>query len=159
VLLLDELTTFSDEYDQVILSFLVPFDISTPFVFHLDCSKPFSSLVVLKMLSSFIFIGAGPLQNSWNVILFMQMGVVNAVKNCVAGTGDVAALRVTHRLKELKYADEAIYMDDGRMIHGDVSSVAIFLKDKQSEYLEYLNFWMKWILQKLIVFRRIIEGR
>jgi ABC-type arginine transport system ATPase subunit len=71
----------------------------------------------------------------------MQMGVVNAVKNCVAGTGYVAALWVTHRLEELKYANGAIYMDDGRiMIHGDVSSVAIFLKDKQSEYLEYLNF-------------------
>jgi ABC-type transport system involved in cytochrome bd biosynthesis fused ATPase/permease subunit len=71
----------------------------------------------------------------------MQMGVVNAVKNCVAGPGDVAALWVTHRLEELKYADGAIYMDDGRiMIHGDVSSVAKFLKDKQSEYLKYLNF-------------------
>lgn len=70
----------------------------------------------------------------------MQMGVVNAVKNCVAGTGDVAALWVTHRLEELKYADGAIYMDDGRiMIHGDVSSVAKFLKDRQSEYFKYLN--------------------
>lgn len=69
------------------------------------------------------------------------MGVVNAVKNSVAGSSDVAALWVTHRLEELKYADGAIYMDDGRiMIHGDVSSVAKFLKDKQSEYLKYLNF-------------------
>ncbi|XP_078176465.1 ABC transporter family protein isoform X2 [Carex rostrata] len=70
-----------------------------------------------------------------------QMGVVNAVKNCVAGPGDVAALWVTHRLEELKYADGAIYMEDGRiMIHGDASSVAKFLKDKQSEYIKHYNF-------------------
>lgn len=71
----------------------------------------------------------------------MQMGVVHAVKNCVTGTGDVAALWVTHRLEELKYADGAIYMDEGRiMIHGDVSSVAKFLKGRQSEYLKNFKF-------------------
>ncbi|KAJ1698343.1 hypothetical protein LUZ63_006855 [Rhynchospora breviuscula] len=84
VLLLDELTTFLDEYDQI--------------------------------------------------------GVINAVKNCVAGPNDVAALWVTHRLEELKYADGAIYMEGGRiMIHGDVSSVTKFLKDKQSEYVRHFS--------------------
>lgn len=74
------------------------------------------------------------------ILLFMQMGVINAVKNCVAGTGDVAALWVTHRLEELKYADGAIYMDDGQIIlHGDVSNVARYLKDKQSEYIKHFN--------------------
>lgn len=72
------------------------------------------------------------------------MGVINAVKNCVAGSGsgsgDVAALWVTHRLEELKYADGAIYMEEGRiMIHGDVSSVAKFVKDKQSEYMSHFT--------------------
>ncbi|KAF3327540.1 ABC transporter I family member 10 [Carex littledalei] len=94
---------------------------------------------------------AGALAESCKVLLldelttfldeYDQMGVVNAVKNCVAGPGDVAALWVTHRLEELKYANGAIYMEEGRiMIHGDASSVAKFLKDKQSEYIKHFNF-------------------
>ncbi|KAJ3696141.1 hypothetical protein LUZ60_001518 [Juncus effusus] len=71
---------------------------------------------------------------------FDQIGVINAVKNCVASQDEVAALWVTHRLEELQYADGAIYMEDGRIIiHGGVSIVANFLKEKQSEYVNYLN--------------------
>ncbi|XP_020091544.1 ABC transporter I family member 10, chloroplastic isoform X4 [Ananas comosus] len=84
VLLLDELTTFLDEYDQI--------------------------------------------------------GVIKAVKNSVAGSGEVAALWVTHRLEELKYADGAIYMEEGQIvIHGDVASISKFLKEKQARYRDFLN--------------------
>lgn len=83
VLLLDELTTFLDEYDQI--------------------------------------------------------GVIKAVKNSVAGTGEVAALWVTHRLEELEYADGAIYMEGGRIVmQGDVPTVAAFVKDKQAQYTNNL---------------------
>ncbi|KAK1271482.1 hypothetical protein QJS04_geneDACA023957 [Acorus gramineus] len=47
---------------------------------------------------------------------YLQMGVINAVKKCVRGPEQVAALWVTHRLEELKYADGAVYMEDGRVI-------------------------------------------
>ncbi|WOK97095.1 ABC transporter I family member 10, chloroplastic isoform X1 [Canna indica] len=61
-----------------------------------------------------------------------QLGVIEAVKNSVADPGEVAALWVTHRLEELKYADGAIYMEDGRiMMHGDSSSVSNYIKEKQ----------------------------
>lgn len=125
MLLLDELTTFLDEYDQVIYPFS-------------DVIRHLNTIVLhFQNVLEFVLIGAGALQN----LLFVQIGVVNAVKNCVAGPGDVAALWVTHRLEELKYADGAIYMEEGRiMIHGDVSSVARFLKDKQSEYIKHFNF-------------------
>ncbi|XP_072972590.1 ABC transporter I family member 10 isoform X1 [Typha angustifolia] len=84
VLLLDELTTFLDEYDQI--------------------------------------------------------GVIKAVKSSVAATGEVAALWVTHRLEELKYADGAIYMEDGQiMIQGNISSVSKYLKEKQAFYIGHLN--------------------
>ncbi|KAK1298091.1 hypothetical protein QJS10_CPB14g00905 [Acorus calamus] len=57
-----------------------------------------------------------------------QMGVINAVKKCVRGPEQVAALWVTHRLEELKYADGAVYMEDGRVImQGDIASVSHFL--------------------------------
>ncbi|KAK1323147.1 hypothetical protein QJS10_CPA02g01632 [Acorus calamus] len=57
-----------------------------------------------------------------------QMGVINAVKKCVRGPEQVAALWVTHRLEELKYADDAVYMEDGRVItQGDIASVSRFL--------------------------------
>ncbi|XP_008809589.1 ABC transporter I family member 10 isoform X1 [Phoenix dactylifera] len=64
-----------------------------------------------------------------------QIGVIKAVKNSVAGPGEVAALWVTHRLEELKYADGASYMEDGRIVmQGDISSVSKFLKEKQTWY-------------------------
>ncbi|XP_042408486.1 ABC transporter I family member 10-like [Zingiber officinale] len=68
-----------------------------------------------------------------------QAGVVEAVKNSVSSP-EVAALWVTHRLEELKYADGAIYMEDGKIVmHGDVPSVSNFIKEKQARYRQYLN--------------------
>lgn len=58
----------------------------------------------------------------------------------MAGSGEVAALWVTHRLEELKYADGAIYMEEGQIvIHGDVASISKFLKEKQARYRDFLN--------------------
>lgn len=69
-----------------------------------------------------------------------QIGVIKAVKNSVDARGDVAALWVTHRLEELKYADGAICMEDGQIVmQGDVSSVSAFLKGKQTRYGKHLN--------------------
>uniref|UniRef100_A0A1D1ZGN9 ABC transporter I family member 10, chloroplastic n=1 Tax=Anthurium amnicola TaxID=1678845 RepID=A0A1D1ZGN9_9ARAE len=67
-----------------------------------------------------------------------QIGVIKAVRNAVAGPGDVAALWVTHRLDELKYADGAFCMEDGQIVmQADASSVADFLKDKRAPYVEF----------------------
>ncbi|XP_064973474.1 ABC transporter I family member 10-like isoform X2 [Musa acuminata AAA Group] len=69
-----------------------------------------------------------------------QIGVIKAVKNTVAASGEVAALWVTHRLEELNYADGALYMEDGRiMMHGDVWSVLSFIKAKQVQYRDHLH--------------------
>ncbi|XP_058071476.1 ABC transporter I family member 10 isoform X12 [Magnolia sinica] len=69
-----------------------------------------------------------------------QKGVIEAVKNSLGGPREVAALWVTHRLEELKYADGAVYMEDGRVImHGDVPSVRLFLKEKQVGYADLSN--------------------
>lgn len=69
-----------------------------------------------------------------------QMGVIKAVRNSVTASGEVAALWVTHRLEELKYADGAIYMEDGRtIIQGDVSSVSRFIKRKQARYFGHFE--------------------
>ncbi|KAJ6833583.1 putative ABC transporter I family member 10, chloroplastic [Iris pallida] len=70
-----------------------------------------------------------------------QIGVIKAVKNSVAGPGEVAALWVTHRLEELQYADGAIYMEDGQIVmQGSVSRISAFLKEKQALYINPLNF-------------------
>ncbi|KAE8819390.1 ABC transporter I family member 10, chloroplastic [Hordeum vulgare] len=69
-----------------------------------------------------------------------QMGVVKAVRNSVTASGEVAALWVTHRLEELRYADGAIYMEDGRtIIQGDVSSISRFIKRKQARYFGHFE--------------------
>ncbi|RRT66690.1 hypothetical protein B296_00017997 [Ensete ventricosum] len=69
-----------------------------------------------------------------------QIGVIKAVKNTVVGSEEVAALWVTHRLEELNYADGALYMEDGRILmHGDVSSVLSFIKEKQVRYRDHLH--------------------
>ncbi|XP_006644773.1 ABC transporter I family member 10 [Oryza brachyantha] len=69
-----------------------------------------------------------------------QMGVINAVRNSVAAGGEVAALWVTHRLEELKYADGAIYMEDGRtIIQGDVSTISRYIKKKQARYFGHFE--------------------
>ena len=55
-----------------------------------------------------------------------QIGVIKAIKGSVA-SGGVAALWVTHRLEELKYADGAFYMEDGRIVRQvDTSNVSNF---------------------------------
>ena len=70
----------------------------------------------------------------------LQMGVIKAVRNSVTAGGEVAALWVTHRLEELKYADGAIYMEDGRtVIQGDVSSISRFIKRKQALYFGHFE--------------------
>ncbi|XP_077243726.1 ABC transporter I family member 10-like [Tasmannia lanceolata] len=69
-----------------------------------------------------------------------QIGVIKAVKNSLGGPEEVAALWVTHRLEELKYADGAVYMEDGRVImHGDVSTITHFLKEKGASYANLIN--------------------
>ncbi|KAM3351690.1 hypothetical protein ACQJBY_023564 [Aegilops geniculata] len=69
-----------------------------------------------------------------------QMGVVKAVRNSVTASGEVAALWVTHRLEELRYADGAIYMEDGRtIIQGDISSISRFIKRKQARYFGHFE--------------------
>ncbi|RLN23333.1 ABC transporter I family member 10, chloroplastic isoform X1 [Panicum miliaceum] len=69
-----------------------------------------------------------------------QIGVIKAVRNSVAADGEVAALWVTHRLEELKYADGAIYMEDGQIIiQGDVSTISRFIKRKQARYFGHFE--------------------
>jgi len=58
----------------------------------------------------------------------------------VAADGEVAALWVTHRLEELKYADGAIYMEDGQtIIQGDFSTISRFIKRKQARYFGHFE--------------------
>ncbi|KAG8501724.1 hypothetical protein CXB51_004724 [Gossypium anomalum] len=55
-------------------------------------------------------------------------------------SGEVTALWVTHRLEELEYADDAVYMEDGRVImHGDAASISKFIKAKQFLYIDRIN--------------------
>ena len=73
-------------------------------------------------------------------LLQLQIGVIKAVRNSVAADGEVAALWVTHRLEELKYADGAIYMEDGQIIiQGDVSTISRFIKRKQARYFGHFE--------------------
>ena len=58
----------------------------------------------------------------------------------MAADGEVAALWVTHRLEELKYADGAIYMEDGQtIIQGDFSTISRFIKRKQARYFGHFE--------------------
>ncbi|KAM7275336.1 hypothetical protein ACFE04_017202 [Oxalis oulophora] len=69
-----------------------------------------------------------------------QIGVINAVKSVLDNSGDVTALWVTHRLEELKYADGAVYMEDGRVAKiGNAASIADFITYKQSAYMNQIN--------------------
>ncbi|KAL0380892.1 UNVERIFIED_CONTAM: ABC transporter I family member 10 [Sesamum angustifolium] len=45
-----------------------------------------------------------------------QVGVIRAVKSCLASSIGTTALWVTRRLEELEYADSAVYMEDGRVV-------------------------------------------
>ncbi|GMH06694.1 hypothetical protein Nepgr_008534 [Nepenthes gracilis] len=69
-----------------------------------------------------------------------QLGVIRAVKNSLASTGDVTALWVTHRLEELEHADGAVYMEDGKVVmEGDPSTIFKFIKDQQASYMDQIN--------------------
>ncbi|KAL6971866.1 ABC transporter I member 10 [Sarracenia purpurea var. burkii] len=69
-----------------------------------------------------------------------QIGVINAVKNSLQNSKDVTALWVTHRLEELKYADGAVYMEDGRVVmHSDASSIIGFVNARQRSYIDKIN--------------------
>lgn len=45
-----------------------------------------------------------------------QFGVLKAVKNITSEKRDITAIWVTHRFEELQYADEASYMQDGKVV-------------------------------------------
>lgn len=69
-----------------------------------------------------------------------QFGVIEAVKNSLGDSGEVTALWVTHRLEELKYADGAFYMEDGKIVmQADGVSILNFIKNRQSSYIERIN--------------------
>ncbi|GAV57178.1 ABC_tran domain-containing protein, partial [Cephalotus follicularis] len=69
-----------------------------------------------------------------------QIGVVKAVKTALVNSEDVTALWVTHRLEEVKYADGAIYVEDGRVaMIGNAASMTDFIKAKQSAYENQIN--------------------
>ncbi|TYJ38052.1 hypothetical protein E1A91_A05G416200v1 [Gossypium mustelinum] len=55
-------------------------------------------------------------------------------------SGEVTSLWVIHRLEELEYVDDAVYMEDGRVItHSDAVSISKFIKAKQSSYIDRIN--------------------
>ncbi|KAH7520873.1 ABC transporter I family member 10 [Ziziphus jujuba] len=69
-----------------------------------------------------------------------QVGVIKAVRSSLDSSEEVTALWVTHRLEELKYADGAVYMEDGRVVmHGDATRVMDFIKTRQSSYITQIN--------------------
>ncbi|KAL8542897.1 hypothetical protein ACS0TY_003687 [Phlomoides rotata] len=93
---------------------------------------------------------AGALAEACNVLLldeltsFLdeddQVGVIQAVKNCVSSCEGTTALWVTHRLEELEYADGAAYMEDGRMVsQGDPLTIKKFVEAKQASYAQLLG--------------------
>lgn len=62
------------------------------------------------------------------------------MKSTLANSNDITALWVTHRLEELKYADVAVYMEDGKVVmNGDASSIMDFVKARQAVYIEQIN--------------------
>ena len=94
--------------------------------------------------------------NEWSNLHFLQlqMGVIKAVRNSVAADGEVAALWVTHRLEELKYADGAIYMEDGQIIiQGDVATLSRFIKKKQARYFGHFELWSPKLLRNFLLVR------
>ncbi|KDP42565.1 hypothetical protein JCGZ_24339 [Jatropha curcas] len=69
-----------------------------------------------------------------------QIGVIKAVKNSLAASGEITALWVTHRLEELEYADGAFYMENGKVMkQGDGSRILNFIKAIQSSYINQIN--------------------
>lgn len=66
--------------------------------------------------------------------------MIKAVKNSLDKLEEVTALWVTHRLEELKYADGAIYMEDGKVIsYGDPVRIMDLIKDKQAAYINGID--------------------
>ncbi|XP_021647977.2 ABC transporter I family member 10 isoform X3 [Hevea brasiliensis] len=69
-----------------------------------------------------------------------QIGVIKAVKNSLVASDEITALWVTHRLEELKYADGAFYMENGRVVKvGDGSSIMDFINARQASYFNQTN--------------------
>lgn len=69
-----------------------------------------------------------------------QFGVIKAVRNSLDSSEEVAALWVTHRLEELKYADGAVYMENGEVaLQGDAASITNFIRARQSAYIKQIN--------------------
>ncbi|KAL0290115.1 UNVERIFIED_CONTAM: ABC transporter I family member 10 [Sesamum calycinum] len=69
-----------------------------------------------------------------------QVGVIRAVKRCLASSKGTTALWVTHRLEELEHADGAVYMEDGRVVlQADASTILNFVEARQSSYIEQIN--------------------
>ncbi|QHO53402.1 ABC transporter I family member [Arachis hypogaea] len=65
-----------------------------------------------------------------------QVGLIKAVRNSLDTSAEVTALWVIHRLEELEYACDAIYMEDGKVVkYGDAASIRSFIEAKPSEYL------------------------
>ncbi|KAK9037620.1 hypothetical protein V6N11_022524 [Hibiscus sabdariffa] len=89
---------------------------------------------------------AGALAEACKVLLldelttFLDESDQATVRNLLEISGEVTALWVTHRLEELKYADGAVYMEDGRVImDGDGARISKFIKAKQSSYINRIN--------------------
>lgn len=127
MLLLDELTTYLEESDQV-------------------CNLPKSRrgqiippphLLSVHALSTF----------NRSTLLFMnyeQISVLEAVLKAVRGPTAVTALWVTHRLEELEYADGAAYMENGRVVlSGSAADVKkhIQMKREFQKSQDALQFW------------------
>ncbi|GKC94850.1 ABC transporter I family member 10-like protein [Tanacetum coccineum] len=77
-----------------------------------------------------------------------QLGVIKVVKNTLSSSEDVTALWVTHRLEELKYADGAVYMEDGRVVmHGEASTIINSTEARKATYTntirKYTNYHYK----------------
>nr|GEW87135.1 ABC transporter I family member 10-like [Tanacetum cinerariifolium] len=80
------------------------------------------------------------------------LGVIKAVKNTLSISEDVTALRVTHRLEELEYADGAVYMEDGRvLIHGAASTIMDSIEARKASYTNSINY-RKPFLQQYKIF-------
>lgn len=70
---------------------------------------------------------------------FCQVGVIKAVKGTLATSEEITALWVTHRLEELRYADGAIYMEEGQVVmHGDASTVKDFIEARLMAYTKQI---------------------
>lgn len=73
-----------------------------------------------------------------------KVGVIKAVRTSLDSSEEVTALWVTHRLEELKYADGAVYMENGEVVmQGDAAKILEFIRTRQSAYIKQINSWRK----------------